>query len=271
MADPRSRHPRCVRVRPAQLPYQLADRLLERCDPGLLPALVLLETVHRLLQDGQGLLMGAAGVRQRGDLIRQQPQQIVTERIARRVLRRVVGTVGSRPATYTDILPLPARKGSYPDAKGVRWLAFRRYKSTPVMCEQGWTVCLRGRAAAHGPTVGSDGEKRPRISVSDNRIRGRRIRALGGSVDAPNPRVELYAAIRRDARAGLSGRALERKHGVGRRTVLKALSSVWPEERKKLPPRSSKIDPYKPIIDAILRVDLDAPIREGVAAPWRRR
>lgn len=75
-------------------------------------------------------------------------------------------------------------------------------------------------------------------------------------------RVELYAAIRRDARAGLSGRALERKHGVGRRTVLKALASAWPEERKKLPPRASKVDPYKPIIDAILRVDLDAPRKQ---------
>lgn len=28
-------------------------------------------------------------------------------------------------------------------------------------------------------------------------------------------KVELYAAIRRDARAGLSGRALQRKYGVG--------------------------------------------------------
>lgn len=75
-------------------------------------------------------------------------------------------------------------------------------------------------------------------------------------------RVELYAAIRRDARAGLSGRALERKYRVGRRTVLKALASAWPEERKKLPPRASKVDPYKPIIDAILRVDLDAPRKQ---------
>ncbi|WP_131746153.1 IS21 family transposase [Frankia sp. Cppng1_Ct_nod] len=75
-------------------------------------------------------------------------------------------------------------------------------------------------------------------------------------------RVELYAAIRRDARAGLSGWALERKHGVGRRTVLKALSSAWPEARKKLPPRPSKIDPFKLVIDGILRADLDAPRKQ---------
>lgn len=36
----------------------------------------------------------------------------------------------------------------------------------------------------------------------------------------------LFTAIRQDAAAGLSGRALERKHHVGRRTVVKALSSL---------------------------------------------
>ena len=40
----------------------------------------------------------------------------------------------------------------------------------------------------------------------------------------PVPKVELYAAIRRDARAGMPDRAIERKHGVGRWTIIKALS-----------------------------------------------
>jgi hypothetical protein len=44
----------------------------------------------------------------------------------------------------------------------------------------------------------------------------------------PTSKVEVYAAIRRDARAGLSGRALERKYNVGRRKVVKALASAWP-------------------------------------------
>ena len=35
----------------------------------------------------------------------------------------------------------------------------------------------------------------------------------------PVSKVELYAAIRRDARAGMSGRALERKYGVCPRTA----------------------------------------------------
>lgn len=36
----------------------------------------------------------------------------------------------------------------------------------------------------------------------------------------PQSKVELYAAIRRDARTGMSGRAPEHKYNVGRRTVV---------------------------------------------------
>jgi len=75
-------------------------------------------------------------------------------------------------------------------------------------------------------------------------------------------KVDLYAAIRRDARAGLSSRALESKYRVGRRTVTAALASAWPTPRKPLPPRASKLDPFKPIVDEILRTDLDAPKKQ---------
>jgi hypothetical protein len=78
----------------------------------------------------------------------------------------------------------------------------------------------------------------------------------------PTSKVELNAAIRRDVRAGLSGRAIERKHGVGRRTVVAAMSSAWPAPRKKLPRRVSKLDPFKPVVDAILRADLNAPRKQ---------
>ncbi|MFE7358219.1 hypothetical protein ACFU8Q_35170 [Streptomyces sp. NPDC057543] len=71
-------------------------------------------------------------------------------------------------------------------------------------------------------------------------------------------KVELYAAIRRDHRGGMSMRELERKHGVTWRTVRKALDSSWPEPRRKLPPRATTRDPYKAVIDEILRADLDA-------------
>jgi transposase len=78
----------------------------------------------------------------------------------------------------------------------------------------------------------------------------------------PLSKVELYAAIRRDARAGMSGRAIERKYRVGRRTVVRALSSAWPGPCKQLPARASKLDPFKPAVDEILRADLDAPRKQ---------
>ena len=49
----------------------------------------------------------------------------------------------------------------------------------------------------------------------------------------PPSKVELYAAIRRDARAGMSARGLEKKYRFERRTVVSALSSAWPEPRKR--------------------------------------
>jgi transposase len=76
-------------------------------------------------------------------------------------------------------------------------------------------------------------------------------------------RVELYAAIRRDSRvSGLSSRALAAKYKVGRRTVALALSSAWPGPRKKLPPRKTRLDPFKDLIDQILRADLDEPRKQ---------
>jgi hypothetical protein len=56
-------------------------------------------------------------------------------------------------------------------------------------------------------------------------VKGFSCRVQGvGSGHGAGAKVELYAAIRRDARAGMPGRAIERKHGVGRRTIIKALS-----------------------------------------------
>jgi transposase len=75
-------------------------------------------------------------------------------------------------------------------------------------------------------------------------------------------KVELYAAIRRGARAGMSKRALQREFGVGFRTVQLALESAFPQPRKPLPPRASRLDPLKPVIDQMLRADLDAPRKQ---------
>jgi transposase len=80
---------------------------------------------------------------------------------------------------------------------------------------------------------------------------------------APKSKVELFAAIRRDSRTeGLGVRALARKYEVHRRLVREALGSAWPAERKKLPPRKSRLDPFKPAVDQMLRADLDAPRKQ---------
>jgi hypothetical protein len=73
-------------------------------------------------------------------------------------------------------------------------------------------------------------------------------------------KIELFAAIRRDFAAGMSGRAIEVKYRIGRRTVSAAMPSALP--RKAMPPRGSKLDRFKPAIDEILRADLDAPRKQ---------
>jgi hypothetical protein len=76
-------------------------------------------------------------------------------------------------------------------------------------------------------------------------------------------KVELFAAIRMDSRAGCSGRAIATTYRVSRHTVSDALTSAWPRERKPSPPRrSSVLGPFKTIIDDILRADLDAPRKQ---------
>lgn len=58
-------------------------------------------------------------------------------------------------------------------------------------------------------------------------------------------------AVRRDHRCGMAMPEIERKYNVSWRTVRKAVDSVWPEPRKKLPPRPTALDAYKPVVDGI--------------------
>ncbi|GAA3838471.1 hypothetical protein GCM10022226_70970 [Sphaerisporangium flaviroseum] len=53
--------------------------------------------------------------------------------------------------------------------------------------------------------------------------------------DASQSKTELYAAIRRDVRGGMSIRAAMRKYSVSYPTVTKAMTSAWPEPRKNRP------------------------------------
>ncbi|KUO05584.1 hypothetical protein AQJ67_05420 [Streptomyces caeruleatus] len=75
-------------------------------------------------------------------------------------------------------------------------------------------------------------------------------------------KVELYAAIRKDHLLGMSLRSLQRVHNVTWRTVRRALDGQWPEPRKSPRRKESRLDPYKPLIDGILRADLDAPPKQ---------
>ena len=87
-------------------------------------------------------------------------------------------------------------------------------------------------------------------------------------------RVELFEAIRRDARVeGLSIRELADRHQVHRRTVRQALDAALPPPRKPYPSRKCPaIDPWREVIDGWLIADQDAPRKQRHTARrvWQR-
>jgi hypothetical protein len=77
---------------------------------------------------------------------------------------------------------------------------------------------------------------------------------------------EKYAAIRGDAEDGMSKRAIERKQHVGRRTIIKALASADPSERKKIHREPAALDGLHHHIDAML----EASPQISTAVIWQR-
>lgn len=76
-------------------------------------------------------------------------------------------------------------------------------------------------------------------------------------------KVELFEAIRRDARVGeVSIRGLADRYGVHRRTVRQALSAAEPLARKVPVRVAPRLDPAKALIDAMLREDVTAPKKQ---------
>jgi transposase len=79
--------------------------------------------------------------------------------------------------------------------------------------------------------------------------------------------VDVFEAIRRDhRREELSIRQLAERHRVHRRTVRRALESAVPPPRKTRVFPAPVLDPMKPLIDAMLRSDLDAPKKQRHSA-----
>jgi hypothetical protein len=77
---------------------------------------------------------------------------------------------------------------------------------------------------------------------------------------------EKYAAIRSDAGNGMSERAIERKHHVGRRTIIRALASADPPERKKINREPAALNGLHGHIDAMIEADPNV----ATAAIWQR-
>ncbi|MFJ7148936.1 hypothetical protein ACIQVT_12140 [Streptomyces sp. NPDC100445] len=86
------------------------------------------------------------------------------------------------------------------------------------------------------------------------------MEGVGGGPDVIGDVHEVQQHVDRDAASG----------GLGADQVELVASAVdqddprpaWPEPRKKLPPRPTRLDPYKPLIDEMLRADLDAPRKQ---------
>jgi len=128
----------------------------------------------------------------------------------------------------------------------------RRYLATPegsygpVQLDK--LAAITGRAPAAmlhalpdlAPRPAPRAEQRSRRASDDQKRRNQQRRR------------DQFAAIRRDARAGLSGRALERKHKVGWRTVRKALASATPPPRKKMNRQSAVLHDLHDHIDAMI-------------------
>jgi len=125
---------------------------------------------------------------------------------------------------------------------------YLRHPDRPGEIRLGWLAILAGRTPATLERALTGSESPQQRSAE---------RPPGTQPARRKPgKAALFAGIRRDADpGGLSVRALADRHGVHRRTVRQALQSPIPAPRKPLPPRTSRLDPYKTVIDDLLHAD----------------
>lgn len=140
-------------------------------------------------------------------------------------------------------------------ANHLRPMHLRRYLADPGGgIRLGWLAVLTARPVTSLQHALAD-QQAPAGSRARSRLPSTPLRKP--------PKQELFALIRRDAREhGLSARALADRHGAGMRTVRQALQSPRPAPRKPLPPRGSRLDPFAPALDAMLRAEQQAQPRQ---------
>jgi hypothetical protein len=137
-------------------------------------------------------------------------------------------------------------------ANHLRPMHLRRYLRDP---DPGGGIRLSWLAALAGRPVTS---LQHALADQQAPARGPARTRQPGAPQRKQSRQELFMLIRRDARElGLSARALADRHGAGERTVRQALRSPRPSPRKPQPPRGSRLDPFTPILDDMLRTELD--------------
>jgi hypothetical protein len=172
-------------------------------------------------------------------------------------------------------LPLPARprRGETADsylrrlaaANHLRFSYLRRYLSTP---EGSYGPIDPGKLAAlSGRELTAILHVLPELAPVSPRSGARRYTEEDIQRSHAAKRAK-YAAVRRDADDGMSRRVIERKHHAGRRTIVKALASADPPERKKIRREPAALDGLHGHIDAMIAADPEitiAAIRERLA------